>query len=208
MTQDSQAPPPEFSFPVDILGIPSSGRSYTIAANEEARARVAERLDLQNVNSLRATLEVSSAPGGIIKAVGRITAEVTQTCVVSLVPVPASVNEAIDVAFITEEKAEKDRLAKEKAKRLRTGKSPAEEEELDPDLEEPPEVAVGGRIDLGEAAVVQLALSLNPYPRAPGAAFDPKAWGMEPEKPKNAPQTSPFAALAKLKSPSPKGGPN
>jgi uncharacterized metal-binding protein YceD (DUF177 family) len=67
--------------------------------------------------------------------------------------------------------------------------------------EDPPEVAVGGRIDLGEIAVVHLALALDPYPRAPGAAFDAKAWGVEPEKDEKPTTVSPFAALAKLKKP-------
>jgi hypothetical protein len=51
-------------------------------------------------------------------------------------------------------------------------------------------------IDLGEVVVEQLALTLDPYPRAPGAVFDPAALpGYEaPEA-----EVSPFAALVKLK---------
>ena len=43
-----------------------------------------------------------------------------------------------------------------------------------------------GTIDLGEAAAEQLALALDPYPRAPGAVLE-----MEEE-----PEAAPFAALA------------
>ena len=56
--------------------------------------------------------------------------------------------------------------------------------------------AVDGKIDLGEVLTEQLALSLEPYPRAPGASFAAINPGDEGEPP---PATGPFAALAKLK---------
>ena len=48
----------------------------------------------------------------------------------------------------------------------------------------------GGVIDLGEAAVEQLALDLDPFPRMPGAKL--------PDEPEPA-NVSPFAALAALR---------
>ena len=47
-----------------------------------------------------------------------------------------------------------------------------------------------GKIDLGQYAVEQLALSLDPFPRKPGAEF------VQPEEPA---EISPFAALKALK---------
>ena len=44
------------------------------------------------------------------------------------------------------------------------------------DPESPDEIGHDGRtIDLGEAAAEQLALALDPYPRADGAELDPSA---------------------------------
>jgi uncharacterized metal-binding protein YceD (DUF177 family) len=202
MSAGSEGTGLEFSFPIDVIALPPSGRSYTIEASEDERARVAQRLGLQKVAALSAVLEV--APGkkkGHIKVSGQVTADVTQACVVSLAPVPAHVTDAVSASFMTEERAAADKLKKERAKAKGKTAETEEEEVLAAHGEDPPEVAIEGRIDLGEIAVVHLALALDPYPRAPGAAFDAKAWGVEPEKDEKTASVSPFAALAKLKKP-------
>ncbi len=202
---------PEFSFPVDVMALPPSGKTYMLEASAEERARVAERLNLQQLHSLAAVLEIKPASGGIIKVTGEIRAKVVQSCVVSLAPVEAVVSDTVEASFMTEERIARDKAKAEKAltkkSAARKSKKADEEEELLLSVAEkdPPEVALGGRIDLGEVAVVHLALALDPYPRAPGAAFDAKAWGVDPEKEPEAPAASPFAALAQLKKPGSKG---
>ena len=52
--------------------------------------------------------------------------------------------------------------------------------------EDAPDVIEDGRIDLGQYAVEQLALSLDPFPRKPDAEF------VQPEEPG---ELSPFAVL-------------
>jgi hypothetical protein len=52
----------------------------------------------------------------------------------------------------------------------------------------------GAVIDLGEAAAETLALGLDPYPRAPGAAAALKAAGVRSEE-----EAGPFGALAGLR---------
>lgn len=178
----------EFSFSVDVQTLPPSGRVYTITADAEARARVAERLGLQSLDTLTAQLEV--IPHGTGAGVtGYVDADVVQRCVVTLGPVPAHIHETIEVKYVAQHELKK----------------PVDEEDDEEDLlegeEEPPELLVDGRIDLGELAVSQVALGLDPYPRAPGAAFDPAQWGVGGEKTLS---DSPFAALAKLKRPLPK----
>ena len=42
---------------------------------------------------------------------------------------------------------------------------------IEPDAEEPPQPFVDGAIDIGEAVAEQLAIELDPGPRAPGAVF-------------------------------------
>ena len=195
---------PEFSFPVDVMTLPLSGRTYKIQASEEQRARVAARLDVQKVDSLTAVLEIAPSGKGLIKVTGQLHADVVQTCVVSLAPVPAHVTDNVSATFITEERAAADRLKKERAKaRTRSPKKPEDEDEevLGLEGDDPPETALEGRIDLGEVAVVHLAIALDPYPRAPGQTFDAKVWGVEPENEEKAAPVSPFAALAKLKKP-------
>ena len=53
-----------------------------------------------------------------------------------------------------------------------------------------PEPLIGGVVDLGALAIEFLILGLDPYPRKPGAVFEP------PQDHK--PEAGPFAALAKL----------
>lgn len=199
---------PEFSFPIDITTLPVSGRTYTIKASEDERAQVAQRLGLQKIDALSAVLDVATTSKGTIKVTGQVTADVVQTCVVSLGPVPAKVADNVSATFVTEDRAEADKLKKErereraKAKTRAPKKSELEEEEVVTlGGDDPPEVAQGGRIDLGEVAVVHLALALAPYPRAPGVAFDAEAWTAAPEKDEKSSSIRPFAALAKLKKP-------
>jgi len=67
-----------------------------------------------------------------------------------------------------------------------------EELELEPEsLDGPDEIPyTGGLIDLGAALAEQLALSLPPYPRKPGAELPPEA---------RDDSANPFAALSRLR---------
>jgi len=57
---------------------------------------------------------------------------------------------------------------------------------------EPPETLVDGVVDLGVVATEFLMLAIDPYPRKPGAVFEP------PQNPDAG--SHPFAALAALRS--------
>jgi uncharacterized metal-binding protein YceD (DUF177 family) len=99
-----------------------------------------------------------------ILAEGRLRARVVQTCVVSLDDFTAEIDEHFRVRFV-----------------------PAGQESDDPDPEADDEIGyTAGALDLGEAAAEQLALVLDPYPRAPGAEL--------PEVESDG-QEHPFAAL-------------
>ena len=160
-SEPHQDVPPEFSFPLDIAALSPAGRTYALKASEAQCAGIARRLDLQQVSALTANVEVKVAAGGFISVTGHVDARVVQTCVVTLAPVTAELSESIGARYITEERAEKERTRLEKAK------ARGEEEVVEVEADDPPEVAKGGRIDLGEVAVVHMALALDPYPRAP-----------------------------------------
>ena len=122
---------------------------------------------------------------------GMIHAQVVQTCVVSLQPVPATISEGIAMNFAEDADEE------------------AAEVEITYDLDDSSEPIVNGRIDLGEAVAQQLALALDSYPRAPGAEI-PAAYvgegtgptdgdqsaGPDPDAPTTA---NPFSLLGKIK---------
>ena len=64
------------------------------------------------------------------------------------------------------------------------------------DADDAPEPIEGGIIDLGEAVAQQLALALDPYPRAPGAAILPEIGVNAGAAVARSPEPGPFAALA------------
>jgi uncharacterized metal-binding protein YceD (DUF177 family) len=170
---------PEFSRPIPIDQIGGRETVREIEATPAECAALAERLDLIALDGLAATLRLRRLPGGLIRVSGRFAAEVVQSCVVTLVPVPAHCAATFSMRF--------GEIAMPETLR---------EIEVEAEGEDEPEPVEGGEIDLGEAVVQQLAVSLEPYPRAPGA--------MLPEAPPDAEEeagaagVNPFAVLAKL----------
>lgn len=164
---------------VAVAEIPeSAGLRRDIDAGEAERQQIAATAGLRGLPRLGASFELVHLGGGRIHVSGRIRAQVEQTCVVTLEPLTSEFDEAIDVMFAPEVRdvAPKD----------------AHELDEDPLGEDPPEPIVNGEIDLGSLATEFLLLGLDPYPRKPGAEFEPI---VEPVDPAD----HPFAALAALK---------
>ncbi|MGH6832500.1 MAG: YceD family protein, partial [Methyloceanibacter sp.] len=113
---------------------------------------------------------------------GRLRANVTQTCVVSLDPVEASLDVPVEVEFWPAALIEElERSA---------------EEEGNLGLLDWPEAVVDGRIDLGPVIYETLATALEPYPKREGVSFD---WSQDPSEEAPSAKSGPFAALAALK---------
>jgi uncharacterized metal-binding protein YceD (DUF177 family) len=106
-------------------------------------------------------------------------AEIVQACVVTLDPVRSTHNGAFSRRYRV--------VAKAASRRSPRGLEP----EADAD-DEIPEVVTSSIIDLAAPLLEELSLVLDPYPRAPGVAFEPLK-----EEPKTT--DNPFAVLAKLK---------
>ncbi|MCF8480155.1 MAG: DUF177 domain-containing protein [Rhodospirillum sp.] len=174
----------EFSRPIDALSLPGTGRTHVLDANDDERAALAKRLDVLDVLSL--TAKVKATPVGrspLVRVEGHFDATLLQTCSVTLAPIEATVSDDFALTY-----------------------GPAVEEEIVPggkeiqlhmEEDDPPEPIVGGRIDLGEAVIEHLSLAIDPFPRAPGARFQPMAeLDIEVNEPE---RTNPFAVLADLK---------
>lgn len=164
---------------VNVDQIPETGLRVAFEATEAQRAALAGVAGLRTVEQAAAAFELSHAGGGKVSVVGRITARVGQTCVVSLDPIENRIDEPVDLIFAPE--ADIPRLSS-------TVDDEAESEEI-PD---PPEPIVNGVIDLGRVATDALFLGIDPYPRKPDAVFEPQAVVTDPED-------HPFAALKALK---------
>lgn len=182
----------DFAFTLEIDRIPTAGGQYDLTASPAQRIAAAQRLGVLEVKVLSAHFAVKMGAGAIVRVNGKVHAEVVQACVVSLAPVPASLDEEVEVSFVNAERPS------------RKKKDPDEEEVVGLEAEDPPEAVEDGRIDLGELAVTQIALVLDPYPRAPGVAFNPAAAGLKASDTGDAEPAGPFAALAKLKKTQPK----
>ena len=146
---------PEFSRLVQVDMAGTKGNAVTITANGEECAAVAERLDLQAVSDLRAEASMRPAAAGLVRLNVDFSANVVQSCVVTLDAVMASVADRFSVLC----EAEK-----------RGGKADDADGEVfvDPFGEDPVESLVDGGIDLGELVIQHLSLALDPYPHAPG----------------------------------------
>ncbi len=157
----------EFPRPLALDRIGPHGVSMTVTADAAELAVIAQRLMLPSVKRLVCRFDIRRSEAGILVADGVLDAAAEQVCVVTLDPFIQTVHEAFTVHFV-----------------------PAGDEEDEPEPDAVDQIPYdSSAIDLGEAAIEQLALALDPYPRKPGATLPEGLGGA----------LSPFAALAGLK---------
>lgn len=168
MTADVETP--EFVRVVDVSGLePGVRERMTFEANAEECVAIAARLKLLSLSSFSADIYVLRELSGDVSIFGDLAAEMEQACVVTLDPVAEKVEASVMQRF--------------------TARGEDDEEAED---EDPPEPIREDEIEVGEVLVQNLSLALNPYPRAPGVAFEAvDDMAGEP--------SGPFAALAQLK---------
>ena len=147
-----------------------------LAPDGETRAAIAAELGIEALPELTARILARPWLDGV-EVEGALKAIVTYLCGVSLDPFDAAIEDVFTLRLLPAGSP---------------NASPADGAEVDVDLEadDPPDLVEGGGPDLAQVVVEHLALNLDPFPRAPGVAFE------APEQP---PETSPFAALAALK---------
>lgn len=166
---------PEFSRPRRLDTIGEGAASVHVEADATERAALAARFGLIALSALSADFNLRRDAGGIV-ASGTLSAQVTQACIATGDPVPASISERFDIRFLPEDAGPE-----------------GDEVELDAgDLDTM--FYTGAAIDLGEATGETLALALDPYPRSPAAADALRQAGVVSEA-----EAKPAGALAGLK---------
>ncbi len=136
----------EFSRALSLDSIGET-RAHEMSANDTERHLVAARFDLRGVQSLEARFDVRKDAKGI-RVTGRVTADVIQACVTSGGDVRSSIDEPVDLLFVSPEN-----LARA-------------EEEVELSGDDCETLPLENRsIDLGEIAAQTLGLALDPYPR-------------------------------------------
>ncbi|MDQ8726137.1 DUF177 domain-containing protein [Bradyrhizobium sp. LHD-71] len=174
---------------VAVADIPETGLHHEIEAGEADRRAIAAVAGLRELPRLAASFDLAHAAGGRVHVTGRIQAAVGQTCVVTLDPLTNEIDEDVDVVF-----------SDEPAPPVATSRPQGDGEDDDAPVEDPPEPIVGGMIDLGALAAEFLILAIDPYPRKPGAVFEPVIAPPDPAD-------HPFAGLASLKESDSQGKP-
>jgi hypothetical protein len=160
----------ELHRPIPTDRISADGLVVTITADPDECAAIARRMAIPAVRKLVCEFRLfrpAQARGGTIVADAHLRASLTRECVVTLENFKTSMDQRFRLRFV-----------------------PAGQEIDDEDPESDDEIGYDGTaLDLGEVAVEQLALDLDPYPRKPGAELPPEA---------NDEQEGPFAALEAL----------
>ena len=166
-------PPLPYSEPLRLHQI-GAGVQRRLTPDADAIKRIVRALDLQALDAFDVDINLVPTVSGW-RLEGRVVADAVQTCGLTLEPLPVHIDRKFSVQMVEATEREDD-----------------EEGEIDLELDDDsPDQIEDGRLDLGQYAVEQLALSLDPFPRKPGAVF---------EQPKEPGEISPFAVLKALQS--------
>lgn len=185
MTHQNDAPDAmPISFPVSVMRLPQNGMPIRFEPSDEERLALAAFLRIVEIPELSADLLVRKWKRDGVEVVGRLTGVLVQESVVTLEPLPQSIDETIEAIFVPEG-----------SKLARIAPESDGELHIDPNGDDIPETFRGDRIDLGVYLCEAVALALEPYPREDGAEFEEYDTDPRPDEGK----VSPFAALSKLK---------
>ncbi|MCZ8548115.1 DUF177 domain-containing protein [Mesorhizobium qingshengii] len=149
------------SFIANVARLPHKGLPVVITADGAQRAALAAEHDLLSVETYRAELLVAPWKRNGVKVSGRVEADITQACIVTLEPVEAHIDEAIEALFLPDD-----------SKLGRQGFEGGGEILIDADGPDSPETFSGDTIDVGALAEQFFGLAIDPYPRKQGASLD------------------------------------
>ncbi len=186
--RQEEAEPPVLTRSIEVDDV-EDGEVGLVEVTEAERATIARLLDLVALDRLAFAYRLKREGEGRTGLTGTLSATATQTCVVTLEPVPSTLEVPVSVEFWP----------------LRLLRQLEAKAQLEAKPDEPachgmvdwPEPVRDGTIDLGPVIYESFATALDPYPRKEGADF---AWHEEPSAQSPAKKApGPFAALGKLK---------
>ena len=160
-----------WSVPVTLAEVQRASRTMELQPDAGRRAAIAEALDLLALTRFDAVVAISPWLDGAELA-AHWTAEVTQTCGVTVEPFETALKGEFIVRVVPPDSA--------------AAPTEGDEVSIDPAADDPPDVLKGATFDVGAYLVEHLALEIDPFPRKPGATFEP---------PPEEQPASPFAVL-------------
>lgn len=170
------------SRPVRVSSIPKKGQHVIIKLSDEEKRAIAAYYSLQDIKAFEAKILLEKVNSTKVRMTGALKADVVQSCVRSFAPVPARVDEAIDITLVPDEAP------------TRSHRPINEEAVLVLGLElDMPDLYDQDTIDVGVLTLEHFCLGLQPYPQAEGADFRTLHQIANDKEP------SPFAGLAALR---------
>lgn len=178
-----------YAFKVNAGKVVDKDEQVTVTPEPAELKAIARAYDLEALRALTAAFTLKPYRKAGVRVVGPVRASVTQICVVTLEP------------FDSELTLEVDRTFEPQSSRPRKIRDLNDDGEIEIDLEtlDPPDVILDGVLDLGAVICEELALSLDPFPRKPGAEFEGGDGEEVPEEDEEEQKPSAFAALQALK---------
>lgn len=166
----------DFSYPLKIEDINQGEQEYKLLADKAQLETLREILQVPAVNYFAADIKLKfQKKRGILDVSGQVRAGLGLISVISLEPFDRDYKTDFTLTYDTNATYEQIR-------------------EMDEGIEtDVPDIVIGGKIDLGDIAIEQLALVMEDHPRKEGEEFSPQ---IEDDAPL---RENPFAVLSKLK---------
>ena len=180
-SNNSHGGKPPFSYLVNVGHVSVNPVTVKLEANERELEGLAKLWQVLNVRSLNAELQINRWKKDGLRVKGRVRAQISQACVVTLDPVESQIDEPFEQIFVPEGS---------KLARITTGD--AAEMVVDPDGPDLPEQFSGDAIDVGDVVSEFAELAIDPYPRKAGIEFAGHIEGDEADKNE---RPNPFAVL-------------
>ena len=154
---------------------------FDLQPDSGVRKKIAAFLGIEKLDQMRFKGQLAPRRKTEWRLEGRLTASLEQACVVTLGPVPVTIDETI-------------------VRELLPLPADSELDEIDVELDEDdgPDY-FEDQIDVGAIALEQVALALDPYPRVDDAALDAVQFAAPGVAPLTDADLKPFAKLADLK---------
>jgi uncharacterized metal-binding protein YceD (DUF177 family) len=178
MTNEDNKP---FEREFDLGGLGRNGAEIALAADADARARIAAWAEILGVESFAATVNLTKHVANRFSLDADLTADVVQECVVTLEPVKTRIEKHVHRELHL-------------AHRVRHQPNEVIPLAVDAGDDDVPEEIEHLDYDLAGPLLEEFLLALDPYPRAPGVEFATPA-ETEPAR------ENPFAVLKSLKNP-------
>lgn len=172
----------EISGPVHWADVPNSGVNVKISVTDKQCQDLAKLLGVVSIPSVEADFTITRWHSSGLKVKVDIRAKVDQKCVVSLATISSDLNEQAEWRF-------------KPAARKQKNTDRDVVVEIDPLGEDPADILIDGKVDLGHLLTEHLCLMIDPFLRSATVDFDALYTEVQQSSKTQPAEISPFAIL-------------